>query len=182
VAEHRSRFVAQVGGAALVAATLAPPVDAAADRSLAVHMVQHVVLLVAAPPLLVFGRRHVRGAVAALAAQTAVMWGWHAPRLYDAADRTVGLHVLEHASFLAAGVAFWWTIRAARPSAALVLFLAALPGTVLGAGMTLAGHPWYATYPRLADQQLAGVLSSGTFLVASAVHAAAVFLVRPCGA
>src|SRR5437867_2641457 len=45
-----ARFTA---GWLLLAATLAPPVDALAERSFAVHMMQHEFLMVAAAPLLV---------------------------------------------------------------------------------------------------------------------------------
>ena len=38
------------------------------------------------------------------------------------------------------------------------MFVAAFPGTALGAAMLLAPHPWYPAYDRLADQQLAGVV------------------------
>ena len=39
-----------------------------------------------------------------------------------------------------------------------MLFAAALPGSLLGAGLTLAGAPWCRDYPSMSDQQLAGVI------------------------
>jgi cytochrome c oxidase assembly factor CtaG len=43
----------------------------------------------------------------------------------------------------------------------LALFVAAVPGTFVGFGMTFATSPWYESYPHLSDQQLAGVLMWG---------------------
>src|SRR5205807_2368422 len=43
-------------GLAVLAAALVSPVDALAGTLLSVHMAQHLILLVAAPPLLVYGR------------------------------------------------------------------------------------------------------------------------------
>src|SRR5512132_172094 len=45
-----------LGGLALVLVALCSPLDALADESLAVHMVQHLVLTLVAPPLLLLGR------------------------------------------------------------------------------------------------------------------------------
>jgi cytochrome c oxidase assembly factor CtaG len=36
------------------------------------------------------------------------MWLWHVPVMYDLALEHAWAHVLEHASFFTAGVAFWW--------------------------------------------------------------------------
>jgi cytochrome c oxidase assembly factor CtaG len=50
---------------------------------------------------------------------------------------------------------------AERGGAVVALFVAGLPAMAYGVGLTLAHHPWYATYrdgTDLADQQLAGVV------------------------
>jgi cytochrome c oxidase assembly factor CtaG len=36
------------------------------------------------------------------------MWLWHVPALYDAAVKHSGIHTLEHLSFAAAGLLYWW--------------------------------------------------------------------------
>ena len=36
------------------------------------------------------------------------MWLWHVPYFYDAALAHPGVHVLEHLSFAAAGLLYWW--------------------------------------------------------------------------
>lgn len=178
--------------------------------SLTAHMVQHVLLLVVAAPLLASGstlptllwalpagrrreqalaawraavRSHGRSwavwAGAALLAQAVAMLAWHTPALYGAAVRHGALHVLQHASYVATATVFWWAVglgSARRHGAAVpVLFVAALPGTLLGAGLTLAGAPWYREYPSLADQQLAGVVMWGFGGLAYVLAAAGLF-------
>lgn len=195
-------------GWAAVAVALLPPIDALAAGSFTAHMVQHVLLLVVAPPLLAAGallptllwalpdraratgerawrrvlrshggRRWAAWAGATLVAQTAVMWAWHAPALYEAALDNAVLHAFEHATFLGAATAFWWAVGLGpgprRGAAVPVVFAAALPGSVLGAALTLSTDPWYPAFANLDSQQLAGVVMwafGGLFYVlASAV-------------
>ena len=40
----------------------------------------------------------------------AIMYVWHMPALYDAATENPLIHVLEHFSFFAAGLALWWPL------------------------------------------------------------------------
>jgi cytochrome c oxidase assembly factor CtaG len=102
---------------------------------------------------------------AAVVVQTAVMWAWHAPALYGAALDDKAVHAMEHLSFLGAGLFFFGALAAAvaarRGAGVVVMFVAALPGTALGAALTLAPRPWYPAYPSLEDQQLAGVVMWG---------------------
>lgn len=111
------------------------------------------------------GRRWGAWVGAALVAQSVVMLTWHAPVLYEGALTHDLLHVLEHASYVVTATVFWWAVGVGsgrRHGAAVpVLFVAALPGSLLGAGLTLAGSPWYAGYPSLPNQQLAGVVMWG---------------------
>jgi len=99
---------------------------------------------------------------ATLVVQAGVMWAWHAPLLYRAALHHAPLHLLEHATFVVSAGLFWWAIglgRGQRRGAAVpIVFVAALPGTALGAAMTLTTRIWYPEYPDLADQQMAGVV------------------------
>lgn len=184
-----------VAGLCVLVVALSPPLEQVTDSSLTAHMTQHVLLLVAAPLLLVAARplgdivlglpRSMRhpGAVppsggspsgrsrvspraaivvAALVVHVAVMWAWHAPVLYGSALEHSAVHGLEHLSFFGAGLVLWWAVgagsRARSAAAPLVLFLASLPGTALGAALVLAARPWYPAYTDLVDQQLAGVV------------------------
>lgn len=198
-----------VAAEAVLAIALLPPLATSAHGSLTAHMVQHVLLLVVAAPLLALGaplptllwalpaewreralaawraalrshgRRWVAWAGAALVAQSLVMLAWHAPVLYGSAVHHDAVHVLQHASYLTAATAFSWAIgvgSAHRHGAAVpVLFAAALPGTALGAALTLAGTPWYAEYPSMSDQQLAGVVMWGFAGLAYVLAAACLF-------
>lgn len=121
--------------AAGVAAVL-PPLAEAAERALSPHMLQHVLLVTVAAPLLVVGRpgvalaaatprplrrrlrrlgrgvaplgRAVTGPAAAWVLAAAVLLGWHVPTLYEAAVRSDPVHAVEHATLLGSAVAFWW--------------------------------------------------------------------------
>jgi cytochrome c oxidase assembly factor CtaG len=159
---------------------LASPLDGAAHRHLSAHMVQHVLLVSVAAPLIVAGRPldvalpdrrwsvGRPGAVLAAAGivQVTTLLVWHAPVLYDAALAHDPVHGLEHVSLLLTAVALWWALGGLGGEAAgagvAVLFVISLPAMGLGVAMTLARTPWYPPYASggnpLADQQLAGVV------------------------
>ncbi len=147
------------------------PLDALGDTYLfSAHMIQHLLLLLIVPPLLVLGipawlaerwlavprvRRAER-----LARQPAIAWSlgigamsiWHAPTLYTATLAHADIHIFEHLCFLATGVIFWWpvaplpTSRYAPLSAMLYLFTAAIAGSVLGIMLTFAPPGLYPAY------------------------------------
>lgn len=178
------------------------------DSRLAVHMVQHVMLLTAAPPLLILGlttaaarpaaaiagrlwgaRRRRWGAWLAATAtvQAVVMLGWHAPVLFGSTLRSPASHALEHACFFGSAMLFWWAVVGAGRrwgfgAASLAVYAAALPGTLLGIGMTLSRTPWYPGYvhgsPAAAvrDQQLAGAVMWGFGGLASVAASVALFV------
>jgi len=123
----------------------------------------------------------------ALAAAT---WAWHVPAAYELALASPRWHAVEHASFLAAGLLFWWPViqpwpsQARWPRWAMVpyLLLADLQNTALAALLTFSDrvlYPAYGRMPRLADlsalddQAAAGVLMwvpmSLAYLVPAAV-------------
>jgi putative membrane protein len=214
----RARIITGAAGVVALAAAFGPPLDGAAAHSLTAHMLQHVLLLAIAPPLLVLGlvpstvgdalpaevrsrlRRvsvPLRGAIeripvfvltaVAVALQTAALAVWHVPAIYDAAVAHLALHALEHLTFLVTGIAFWWIVagagrRAGTAAAVITIFVASLPGTLLGALMTLSTAPWYPQYARgtltaaLQDQQLAGVVMWAVGGMAYVVAGAALFV------
>lgn len=177
---------------------LCSPIDTGGDRYLfALHMAQHLLLMMVAPPLCllgVVGLRSLQGPPGrwvrtwsrvthpwvATVAFSSVLLVWHIPALYDATLTTEPIHVLEHISFIAVGVIFWWPIvdpqRGARehPVGAFnkiaMLVASGIPPTILGLIFTVATHPFYDFYaraPRLwglsavTDQQFAGVVMFG---------------------
>ncbi len=138
----RWRIAAFVSGTLVLWASLVPPLDAYADRRFAAHMVQHLLLMVVAAPLLTLGAPLLLARVAAPApvrsalgralrhpavqtlqfpvltwgAFPAVMWGSHYSALYEAALERPLVHMLEHAVYLGAALLFWMPVVAAEPS------------------------------------------------------------------
>jgi putative membrane protein len=141
-ARHRA-LLGPAGGALLALAAVAPPMHAAAEAALAAHMVQHLVLILAAAPLLVLGhpvrlalrmlprrlsravarrthlaritRLHTRVfAIGAWLAHVFVLWAWHAPRLYEWAIASSAAHALEHVSLIVTACAFWSAVVSPR--------------------------------------------------------------------
>jgi putative membrane protein len=138
----RWRVAAWLAGVAAILIALASAIDVYAADLLTVHMVQHLVLTMVAPPLLALGApvtlllrdvspktRHrvilpvlhshvVRLVASPLVAWplfAVVMWLTHFSPLYDAALEDPNLHVVEHAVYLATGLIFWWPLVAADP-------------------------------------------------------------------
>ena len=197
----RQRRAFLTGAGVVLVAHLGPPA-AFAEELFWPHMVQHLLLLLVAAPLLAAGaptvtvraalppggrralarlsrRSHrLRRAIGdppplvlATAAHIAVVWVWHFPPAYDAAVVSPALHLVEHATFLAAAVWFWaevWATarRHRRQQALATLCLGAMivQGGVLGALLTFAGRSLYEVHggggglTALEDQQLAGAL------------------------
>lgn len=130
-------------GAAVVAVAISPPLDAAADESLPLHMLQHMLLLAVAPPLLILGEPirvafdllPPRGArrlaellrarplaallnpLVALAVFALVVLATHLPAVFDTAMESEPLHALEHGAYLGAGLLFWAAALGADPAA-----------------------------------------------------------------
>jgi cytochrome c oxidase assembly factor CtaG len=164
-------------GVALMALALMSPLDTLSDSYLfSAHMVQHMVLILIVPPLLLLGIS-TRAALRALAmpavakiervlAKPAVAWtmgigtlfAWHLPAFYNAALANEDLHIFEHLCFLVAATIFWWPILApveeARmaPLPALVyLATAAVANSALGILLTFAEPGLYPAYLHPAD-------------------------------
>jgi cytochrome c oxidase assembly factor CtaG len=135
---RRWRVVSFTSGVAAVVVALCSPVSTLAHRLLSMHMVQHLVLMLAAAPLLVLARpalpvwagltpairrvllrgsrtRPARTMTSWVTAppvawllHVSVVWAWHAPGPYDAAVRIHWVHALEHAAFLGTALLWWW--------------------------------------------------------------------------
>jgi putative membrane protein len=173
-------------GIAATALALESPLDSIAHRRLAIHMVQHLLLVSVAAPLLVAGRpldlaaralrRQLPAAfttarwplvVVVACTQVATLLVWHVPALYDAALRTDEVHGAEHLTIFATAFALWFVLSRVDGDTAgatvIALFIATLPTMALGFAMTFSETSWYAVYQRrvsdpVADQQLAGVV------------------------
>ena len=138
----RARAAAFAGGVAAAAASLGPPLDAWSSWLLSAHMVQHLLLMLVAAPLLLIGTplrlarqsgvRRLEAAAAWFAhspAVTAVTWppaawagfaavlvGSHFSPLYEAALEYPAVHALEHVLYVAAALVFWYPVVGLEPS------------------------------------------------------------------
>lgn len=182
---------------------LVSPIHPLGSFLFSVHMTQHELLMLVAAPLLVLGRPLVpflwalpRPARRSLGRwsklwwwrnswsfichpfvpwiiQAIVLWGWHAPYLFQATLSHEWVHALQHASFLFSALLFWWAlIHGRRRSlgfgmAVLYMFTTALYSGLLGALLTFANRVWYPAYigrtaawglTPLQDQQIGGLI------------------------
>ncbi len=187
------QVVSFLAGCALLSFALASPLDTLARSYLVwAHLVQNVVLAEWAPLLLVLGLpapaatrlagigfvRAVTTPWVALPLWVGTYALWHVPALYDAALRhTHSLLLVEHATYLGAGLALWWCVWQDEPHRlsagvravyALGAFLLSAP---LGLLLALVPEPLYGFYvdapervwglSRLEDQQLGGMTMAG---------------------
>jgi len=178
------RTVSFAAGLAVVALAVAPPFESAAARRLPDHMVQHLLLMLVASPLLAGGlsgaaafdrwpraRQLVLHPLVVLTLFIGGFWVWHLPQLYDAALSHTAVHMVEHATFLAGSFLFWAVVLDRSPQRRLGLgatcafvFAAMVTNIWLAAALTFSTTPLYAAYlgagagTALSDQQLAGVI------------------------
>src|SRR2546421_562256 len=136
------RTVSFLAGIGCVVVALESGVDSFDDRLLSVHMVQHTLLLLVAPLLLLGGhpvllalralptdprRRLVRilrwsrrltGPLQCLGVFSVVVLVTHLPAFYDATLRQPALHDAEHLAYLLAGALMWWPLVGVDPAPA----------------------------------------------------------------
>ena len=185
---------------------LISPLHAVGEQFFSVHMVQHLLLSLVAPPLLLLSSSMPvllwalpssdRATVGRLIGQpgpirsalkwvthpmvawclfVGAQWVWHQPVAYSWALENRWAHYLEHISFFLTAIVFWWPVIGAPPLPSPLsyptrlgyAFLAWLPNSLLGAGISLSRGPLYSYYvdaaantgvDPLLDQQLAGLI------------------------
>jgi putative membrane protein len=197
------RLAAFMSGLVSVLMAVASPLATLDHQSLTIHMMKHLLLMTVAAPLLLAGSpgfplvcglpklfikshpplanlparwlEHRLMPVLCWLAGTAAVICWHLPAAFQLGMRFQGMHILEDASFLMAGLLFWWPIMQSSPSAersprwsmALYLFFATLPCDVLSAFLVFCNRLVYPQYlataqmfnlSPLQDQECAGAL------------------------
>jgi putative membrane protein len=182
------RAAAFLGGLFVGWLAIASPLVALDHELLTFHMIKHLLLMTVAAPLILWGSPACgallgsgRTLILCWLAGAAAVIGWHVPAAFQLALGSHWWHAVENASFLLAGLVFWWPVMQSRPrgehqwSVPLYLFLATLPCDILSAFLVFCGrvvYPSYLAAPRLfdlsplQDQEFAGALMwvSATFI------------------
>jgi cytochrome c oxidase assembly factor CtaG len=140
------RAIAFMAGLAIVVLALCSPLDALGHLLLQAHMIQHMLLMLVAPPLLWAGAptapllmgmpRSARRGVAMMLAAPAVrrsltflthpavswvafviaFWAWHVPGLYELALSEDTWHHVQHLCFFTTALLFWRPVLLAWPA------------------------------------------------------------------
>ena len=152
--ERRIGYFASALGIFLLA--LMSPVNTLADGYLfSAHMVQHILLLLVVPALLLMSLPRSLSLVqrpwilahplVGWAAGVGAMWIWHAPALCNAAVSSRPVYALQTFSLMLLGSVFWRQVLAPRederlsaPAAVLYLFSACVTCSVLGIILTFS--------------------------------------------
>ena len=166
-------------GILVIFVSLVSPLHAISDQYLfSAHMVQHVLLTLVAPPLLIMGTpdwlirpflrpnaafrlaRLVTHPIIAFALFNFVFAAWHIPALYGLSVTYHLVHVGEHLMFMGTAALTWWPItsrmpelpRLSYPLQIVYLFLLSIAQIVVFAPITFSRAPlyqWYVDAPRL---------------------------------
>ena len=152
--------------------------DLSDDYLFSAHMVQHLLLTLAVPPLLLAGvpgwmlrplltrrgvapvARFFTRAPIAFVTFNLVIAVWHLPPFYNAAMANHNLHILEHLMFMVAAVLMWWPLlsqlpefpRLAYPGQMLYSFLMSIPMSIVAIYIAMSDHvlyPAYSAAPRI---------------------------------
>jgi cytochrome c oxidase assembly factor CtaG len=175
---HWGKAMSFISGVLVVVVALESPLDELGDTYLfSAHMLQHLLLLLIAPPLLLLGlpgtfwERLLRNPRIAMLARflarpalawvigMGTIWVWHAPALYNAALADEGIHILEHLMFLISATIFWWPVLSPRPEMQMeplqgipYLFGAAASSAILGILLTFTPPGLYPQYLHPVDE------------------------------
>ncbi|NUQ20062.1 MAG: cytochrome c oxidase assembly protein [Gemmatimonadaceae bacterium] len=173
---QRARFVA---GLAAIFLSLNGPLHDLSDSFLfSAHMVQHLVLTLVVPPLLLSGtpaslfRQALRSRAVARVARVVtkpifcfaifnvVLTAWHFPVAYNLAVANHPVHIVQHLMFMIAATLMWWPLlsplpelpRLSYPLQLLYCFLMTIPMSLVAVSITYSQgmlYPAYASAPRL---------------------------------
>ena len=140
------RAASMFAGLAATWLAVASPIGAGHERLLTFHMVQHLLLMTIAPPLVFLGEPIRAGAYGLLSdplehttgphrraawsrtlralgqptfcwlVATATLVGWHVPAAFRLAFGSPTWHAVQQASFLVSGLLFWWPVVWPWPS------------------------------------------------------------------
>ncbi len=142
------------------------------------HMVQHLLLTLVAPPLLIMGTpgwmlrpalraraidglaRRVTTAPMCFGIFSVVLAAWHLPPVYEIAMEHHNIHIVQHLCFMVAATLMWWPVlsplpelpRLSYPLQMLYLFLLSIPMSIVAICIGYSDHvlyPAYSAAPRI---------------------------------
>jgi putative membrane protein len=173
--------VSFVTGVLVMLLSLNGPLHDLGDNYLfSAHMVQHLILTLVMPPLLLVGTpdwllrllikrtiglglaRILTNPLIAFGLYNIVLVGWHFPVFYGWALEDHNVHIVQHLMFMTTATLMWWPAvdplpelsRMENPVRMLYLFVLSIPMAVLSALITLSEeliYGWYGDAPRLFD-------------------------------
>jgi putative membrane protein len=207
------RWCYWVGWFTLIIALISP-LHLLGEVLFSAHMAQHEVLMTLSAPLIVLGRplvpfvwalpaswrspvgraftrgwraaiwKRISSPLGAWLLHFAALWGWHVPTFFEATLISDFVHSLQHISFFATALLFWWALLCGPGSHRLglgvfYLFTTVLHTGLLGALLTFSERLWYPLYAAttapwgltpLEDQQLGGLImwvpASASYIIA----------------
>ena len=166
-------------GLFVIFASLNGPIHDLSDYYLfSAHMVQHLLITLLVPPLLLAGTpgwvlrpllsykpvariaRFVTKPMTCFVIFNVVIAVWHLPPMYNATLSEHGVHIGEHLMFMAAAVLMWWPFlsplpelpRLSYPGQMLYCFLMIIPMSIVAVYITMADtilYPAYSSAPRI---------------------------------
>lgn len=160
-AVSRLRAAGFVAGLVILWVAVASPLGSLDQGHLTAHMIQHLLIMTVAAPLLLLGEpgrvfwprapRFTVHPVICWCAGTVVVLVWHVPAIFEFGMRW---HALQHATFFIGGILFWLPViepwptqwRWSRWSIPLYLFFATMPCDGLSAFLTFCGRIIYPRY------------------------------------
>ena len=152
---------------------LVSPINVVSDGYLfSVHMLQHVLLTLVAPPLMVRGMPHwlirpilrpdwafrsarvVTHPIGAFLIFNIVFSLWHVPALYNASLANNFIHVVEHVMMITTAIVMWWPLtstmpelpRVSYPMQMMYLFGLSIAQIIVFGALTFADGPLYQVY------------------------------------
>lgn len=148
------------------------PIDELSDALFSVHMVQHLLFSLVAPPLLILGTpgwllrrllrprpvlavmRVVTRPLVALVVFNAWVAVYHVPAVVDLSVTNEPFHLVSHVTWVATAVVMWWPVLSPLPELPhlsypvrmLYLFAQSIVPTVPASFLTFGRTPLYSTY------------------------------------
>lgn len=175
----RWQVASYVGAVVILFVSLTGPIHDLSDYYLfSAHMVQHMLIMMIVPPLLLLGlpawlirpalrlrgvtpvARFLTKPLVAFALYNVVFVVWHFPFMYNAALENHDVHIIQHLMFIATATMMWWPVVNPLPELAIMpgpvqilyLFAIGLPASVVSAFIALSEevvYPFYGRAPRV---------------------------------